>query len=204
MTSISHHLAALVRLPTLVRWAGMPSLGGAAALTVCSALSMTAFAAGKVTVRLEGDIAPECAIAGGASVGGVATVGVPLDVGDVSRPGRREYAFALSCNAPFTYRLEAEYGALTNTGGGSAQSGSIAAVPYDVSVHIPTDGSSIDDRCTGESIRAGQVTCPFSTSGDSIALASQAQLTITWRPPGEMPLAGAYVERLTVRVATSL
>ena len=38
-----------------------------------------------------------------------------------------------------------------------AQSGSIAAVPYDVSVHIPTDGSSIDDRCTGESIRAGQV-----------------------------------------------
>jgi len=179
-------------------------LHGVAVLVLCGTLSMTALAASKVSVRLAGDIAPECSIAGGASAGGAATLGVPLDVGDVGRPGRRDYGFAVNCNAPFTYRLEAQYGALTNTGAGSAPRGFTAAVPYDVAMHIPTDGASIDDRCPSDSIRSGRVTCPFSNSGDAIALGSQAQLTITWRPSGEMPLAGAYTERLTLTVATSL
>ena len=194
MIRLSTHSAARGRMPMHARPVTASTLCGAAMLAV----SVTALAASKVAVRLEGDIAPECTIAGGASVG------VPFDIGDMRRPGRREYAFALNCNTPFSYRLEAEYGALTHAGQDAAPRGFTAAVPYDVAVHIPTDGASIDDRCTGESIRVGRVTCPFSTSGDSIALGSQAQLTIIWQPPEEMPLAGAYTERLTVMVATSL
>lgn len=173
-------------------------------LTLSGALAAAAFPANRVTVRLTGDIAPECAISGGVFANGASTLGVPLAAGDITRPGHRDYGFTVNCNAPFTYRLEAQYGALTNTGGSAAPAGFLAAVPYEVAVHIPTDGAPIDDRCAGETIRAGRVTCAFSTSGDSIALDSTARLTIAWQPQERMPLAGAYVERLTVRVATSL
>jgi hypothetical protein len=180
-------------------------LGGCATvLALCGVCSLTALAAGKVSVRLEGDVAPECDIAG-AAAGGTATLGIPLDVGDVSRPGSKAYGFSLNCNAPFTYRLEAQYGALIHAAAtGASVPNANTAIAYDVAILIPTDGPPIDDRCSGESIRAGTVSCPFSTSGNSIALGSQARITITWRPPGSMPLAGAYVERLTVTVATSL
>jgi hypothetical protein len=202
MTPIVHHPAAFRRVPAAVFRARKPAFCGAVLVT-CAALSVTALAASKVTVRLEGEIAPECTIAGGASTGRAASLGLPLHIGEVSRPGQRDYGFTLNCNAPFTYRLEAQHGALTHAAGNAAGAPA-AAIPYDVAVHIPTDGASIDDRCTGESIRAGRVTCPFSDSGGGIALNAPARLTITWRPSGEMPRAGAYVERLTVTVATSL
>jgi hypothetical protein len=162
--------------------------------------------AGKVTVQLTGDIAPECAIGGGLSSGGASSFGVPLQAGDITRPGRRDYGFTVNCNTPFTYRLEAQYGALTNTGavGRSAPNGFTTSVPYDVAVHIPTDGAPIDDRCAGETIQTGRVRCAFSTSGDNIALNSTARLTVTWQPQGGVPLAGEYVERLTVRVAAAI
>jgi hypothetical protein len=199
MTRHPPHSAMHGRVPADLRLAMRVVLGGAAMLALCDA----ALAGSTVSVRLEGDIAPECSLAAGPA-GPIATAGLPIDIGDVTRPGSRNYAFALNCNAPFGYRLEAQYGALTNAAAGPVPSGFTAAVPYDVAVHIPIDGPSIDDRCAGDTIRAGRVSCPFSTSGNNIALGSQAQLTITWMAPGEMPLAGAYVERLTVMVATSL
>lgn len=173
-------------------------------LALSGALAAAAFPANRVTVRLTGDIAPECAIDGGVFADGASTLGVPLAAGDITQPGRRDYGFTVNCNTPFTYRLEAQYGALTHASGSAAPAGFVAAVPYDVAVHIPTDGTPIDDLCAGETIRTGRVTCPFSNSGDSIALDSAARLTITWQPQGRVPLAGAYVERLTVKVATSL
>jgi hypothetical protein len=204
MIRIYPHSAAQGRVPPRLRPAILSPLSAAAALTLCGVVSVSALGAGKVAVRLEGDIVPECAVAGGAPSGSAVTAGLPIDIGEVTRPGSRDYAFAVDCNAPFSYRLEAQYGALTNVTAAPAPSGFTAHVPYEVAVRIPTDGVPINDRCTGDSIRAGRVTCPFSTSGDSVALGSQAQITITWRQPAEMPLAGAYVERLTIMVATSL
>jgi hypothetical protein len=143
-------------------------------------------------MRLQGDILASCAVDPGPAS--------TLELGDITAPGQRDYGFHLSCNAPFSYEIEAQHGALIHAGGATATGGLVAVVPYEIAVHIPTDGASIDDLCAGETI----VTCPFSTSGNNIALGSAARLKITWNPQGRIPLAGSYVERLTIRVATSL
>jgi hypothetical protein len=177
-------------------------IGAMASLLAYGAIT-AAFAANKITVRLEGEIEPECAIQGGTASGGSSILGFPLELGDISQPGRKEYGFVLNCNAPFSYRLEAQYGALTNTSA-SAASGFTGAVPYEVAMRIPTQGVAIEDRCTSGSIQTGRVSCRFTDSGNDIALRSAAQLTITWQTVGKMPIAGAYVERLTIKVAASL
>jgi len=170
-----------------------------AALALLTALSATAFAASKVTVHIEGDIAPECAINGAQSA-----VGFPLDFGDITKPGSKTLAVTVNCNAPFQYGLEAQFGAMTNVSAAEAPNGFVAVVNYDVAIYIPTDGPAISDRCAGENLRAGQVRCRFSNSGDSIALGSQALLTITWNPQRGVPLTGNFVDRLTIMVAASL
>jgi hypothetical protein len=184
--------------------APMALAGIASRLAFLGILAAPVLAATQVTVRLEGEIAPECAIGGGNGSHGGSALALPLEVGDITRPGRRDFGFLVNCNTPFHYRLEAQYGALANIAATPAPDGFTKLVPYDVAVHIPTDGPAIQDRCGGESIRAGRVSCPFSTSGNSIALDSAARLTISWQPQGKVPLAGAYVERLTVTVAASL
>ncbi len=127
-----------------------------------------------------------------------------MELGDVTKTGRKDYAFLVNCNTPFSYWLEAQYGALTNSSAGPAAKGFTATIPYDVAVHIPTDGAPIDDRCTSESLRSGRVTCPFSDSGNNIAMQSEAQLSLTWRSAGKAAIAGDYVDRLTIRVTASL
>ena len=93
-----------------------------------------------------------------------------MELGDVTKPGRKDYTFLVNCNAPFSYRVEAQYGALTSTNAEKGSGSFVAALPYDVAVRIPTDGTPIEDRCPGESIKSGRVTCPFSNSGNNIAI----------------------------------
>jgi hypothetical protein len=166
----------------------------AAALGATAAASVAAFAATNVAIRVEGFIPQECAIG---SASGAGTYGMDVAIKDITRPGQRDYAFVVNCNAPFGYRLEARHGALTNDDGSVAPAGFIASVPYDVAILIPTDISTIRDNCTGASIRAGQVNCPFSDSGNGIALGREAKLTVAWRPRG-VPVAGRYTDRLAI------
>jgi hypothetical protein len=163
------------------------------------ALSAAGFATTKVAIRLQGDVAPQCAISNSQISGTTLGLGVTMALPDITRPGRKEYGFTVNCNAPFDYRLEARYGALTHEGGAAAPDGFITAVPYEVAMHIPTDRTTIDDRCPGDSIRAGQVRCPFSNSGDGVAMGSEGQLTLAWVPEG-IPVAGKYTETLTITV----
>jgi spore coat protein U-like protein len=172
----------------------------AAALSASIALSAASFATTKVAVKLQGDIATECAIRGGIGSGAASVAGVAMDLADITKPGRRHYSFTVNCNAPFAYRLEAQYGALTHEGGGVAPAGLAGAVPYEVAMHIPTDALTINDRCSGESIRSGQVRCPFSNSGAGIALGSAAQLTLAWTPGNAVPLAGQYSDCIKIIV----
>jgi hypothetical protein len=176
---------------------------GLAALALFGAWSASAFAGNQVRLKLEGSILPECSIGSG-SGGTSAALGLPLELDDITKPGRKDYAFLVNCNAPFSYRLEAQYGALTNTGPKTTPDGFTAAIPYEVAVRIPTDGAPIQDSCPGESLRSGRVSCPFSNSGNSIAMLSQAQLSLTWRPPDKMPMAGKYVDRLTIMIAANI
>ena len=191
-----------VRLPRTRRKTGRRQrLLIAASLVATAALSAAALAATSVTVQLEGEIGRECAILGGgaASKGG-SSLDTSVDVGDITRPGHKDIAFTVHCNTPFKYRLEAQYGALTHKNAQAAPRGFLGAVPYDVTVHIPTDGVAIDDHCSGDSIRAGAVRCPFSNSGNGIALGTAGQLTVAWIPDG-LPMAGEYSDRLTITVS---
>lgn len=158
------------------------------------ALSAASSAATKVAIKLQGDIEPVCAISGNFASG------IAMTLPDITKPGRKLYGFTVNCNAPFAYRLEAQYGALTHEGGGVAPAGLAVAVPYEVGMHIPTDALAIDDRCSGESIRSGQVRCPFSNSGAGIALGSAAQLTLAWKPGNAVPLAGQYSDSIKIIV----
>jgi len=194
MTRASGFRAALVLCRRTARLIAHPLIRAAAIYGAVA--GSAALAAGAVSMRLQGDIPASCAVDPGPAS--------TLELGDITAPGQREYGFQLSCNAPFSYVIEAQHGSLVHAGGAAAPAGFAAGVPYEIAVHIPTDGASIDDLCAGETIVVGRVTCPFSTSGNDIALASAARLKITWNPQGRTLLAGSYVERLTVRVAASL
>jgi hypothetical protein len=167
------------------------------ALAMLGALSASAFAANQISIHIEGDIVSECAISGVAA-------GATLDLGDLAKAGSKDFPFTLNCNAPFNYRLEAQYGALTNALAGGAPAGFTATLPYDVAMHIPTNGAPIDDRCSSDSLQTGRVTCTFTGSGNNIAIGSEARLAVTWSLPGKAAVAGDYVDRLTISVATSL
>lgn len=162
------------------------------------ALSSVAFAAKKITVKLEGDIATECGI--GSAVGASA-FGTSIILDDISKSSRQTFDFVVNCNAPFEYRLEAQYGALKHVGERGAPSGFTTAVPYDVAVYIPTNNGAINDRCSGENIRASHANCQFSNSGDAIALGSQGSFTVEVRPGDGAPLAGEYFDKVTITVA---
>ena len=176
----------------------------AATLYASIALSAASFATTKVAVKLQGDITAECAIIGSIGSGAASAAGVAMDLADITKPGRKQYSFTVNCNAPFAYRLEAQYGALTHESAGVAPAGLAGAVPYEVAMHIPTDALTINDRCSGESIRSGQVRCPFSNSGAGIALGSAAQLTLAWTPGNAVVLAGRYSDSIKLIVGARL
>lgn len=192
---IQVRLIAGVRLPG--RHAGrgrtLPRLGRAViGLGLACAISASAFAASTVGIRLDGEIAPRCGFTGG---------GAPLvtvDVGDIARSGHQDHLFKLSCNAPFTYRIEARHGALTHDSASSGAPGYTASVPYEIAMHIPTDGNAIDDRCPGASLRTGAVPCAFGDSGTAIADDVEARLTVAWDAPAARLIGGGYADRLTL------
>jgi hypothetical protein len=163
------------------------------------ALSAASSAATRVAVKLQGDIEPACAISSNFASGAALDVAAVVDVPDITKAGSRNFSFTVDCNAPFQYRLEAKYGALTHSDDGVAAKGFAVSVPYDVAIHIPTDGAAINDRCSGESIGVGKAGCRFSNSGNGIALASRSNLLLAWAPEGIL-MAGEYTDKLTITV----
>jgi hypothetical protein len=163
------------------------------------ALSAASSAAPRVAVKLQGDIAPVCAISSNFASGVALDVAATVDVPDITKAGSKNFSFTVNCNAPFQYHLEAKYGALTHAGGSVAAKGFAKSVPYDVAIYIPTDSAAINDRCSGESIGFGKAGCRFSNSGNGIALASRSNLLVAWAPEG-IPMAGKYTDKLTLTV----
>lgn len=168
-------------------------------LTAIAALPVAVTAANTVSVKLDGEIGRECSIRSGGATKGIPALDAHFDVGDVTKPGTKDFGFTVDCNTPFEYRLEAQYGALMHKTIQAAPRGFLNAVPYDVTVHIPTDAGTIQDRCSGATIRAGAVTCTFTNSGDGIALGTAGQMTVAWAPAGVL-LAGEYSDRITITV----
>jgi hypothetical protein len=171
-------------------------VAGVAALIAYSAAGR---AADKVTVKLTGEIAPECSISNESGSMGIVNPVGKSDI-DVSQPGSAVYSFVLNCNAPFAYRLEALNGALAQTGNRATNPSFTQAVPYRVAMQIATGNASINDSCAGEELRMVHASCAFTDSGDAIAINSKANLTIAWSPPVSTPVAGEYHEQIKIFV----
>lgn len=169
-------------------------LGIATATAVAVSLVPAVYAATRVSVTVGGNIAPSCTIGGLGSSG--TTV---LTLADITQAGTKDFGFTLDCNAPFSYSLTAEHGELRNTSAGTASGGFSAKVPYTVAVTIPTNVGTIDDTCSGESIRVGGIGCSFSNSGSGIALSAAGNLRMAWIPAG-MLAAGEYEDSVTIAV----
>ncbi len=164
------------------------------------ALSTTAFAAPKVTVKLEGEIVPECAISAFGADYSTSTIVAAMKLGDVTRATEESFDFTVNCNAPFEYRIDAEHGALKHVAAGVAPGGFTTSVPYDLSVRIPTEAGVIQDNCPKGSLEAAKPSCRFSNSGSAIALSSPGRLTVNLQPDVAVPLAGGYRDRITMTV----
>jgi hypothetical protein len=143
-----------------------------------------------VTIKLEGAVLPECQISSSASI---------IDFGDISKSGTKTLPFSLSCNAPFTYKLLSRSGGLQHKWLNAAlTSGFNTILPYTVASTIPIDGGVISDTCSSPSIKADVPTCRFSSSGENIAISSNALLTFSWNPNGKMLESGVYEDFLTI------
>jgi hypothetical protein len=168
-------------------------IGCIASLVACGVIS-AALAAGKVTVKLEGEIEPECAIQSGTSS--------TLDLGDISQPGSKEYGFVLNCNAPFSYRLEAQYGALTNVAAATrVPPGFTAFIPYEIAVHISTEAAPVEEHCTSESIRMGHISCRFGESENKIAANAKSYLNFSWKKQYKNMITGQYTDTIRIHVS---
>jgi hypothetical protein len=153
-------------------------------------------AAGKVEVEVTGTIKPYCANS---------ITAVPVNAGDPRKAGSATFAFTVDCNAPFQYTMQSDNGALRLANAPDAAALDQIEVAYNVHIKIPlTLGGSIDDTCSSESIKQGAITCPFTDSGQKVAIDQLAKTHITWNAPKKRLPAGQYTDRLTVFVSVKL
>jgi hypothetical protein len=153
-------------------------------------------AASRVQVEVTGTITPYCANS---------ITAAPVNAGDPRKAGSASFAFTVDCNAPFQYTMQSDNGALRLTNAPDAVSRDQIEVAYNVHIRIPlTLGGSIDDTCSSKSIKHGATSCPFTDSGQKVAINQQAETQISWNSSQARLLAGQYTDRLTVFVSVKL
>lgn len=156
--------------------------------------TMAAGAADKVTIGLTGMIGQTCIVTGAGS-----SATRQLRINDI-KSGVFQFGYDIECNTPFKYSVESANGALTLGGRPSYTVNAGGKLPYMLAVRIPTDDVLIEDLCTSESIKAGQVTCLFHDSRNGVAINGHATLTMHWQQPGNALAAGSFSDRLTFTV----
>ncbi len=125
-----------------------------------------------VAIEVTGTIPPKCANAGVPN-------GIQLD--NLKAGGSSSVQFEINCNTPFAYTVQSANGAFQITGGTVTGTNLQTRVPYNLAITIPLDnGRAIADRCSSQSIAAGRVTCPFSTSGEQVAILRTGTMRLEW------------------------
>lgn len=158
-----------------------------------------AWRGGAVKVDLEGTVVPKC----GLNADSEASRALHID--NLLKAVVYQVKYNINCNAPFNYTIQSQNGALILDSGITTDD-AITRLPYDIHIHIPTDGAAIEDRCSSESIISGRITCLLHDSGMSVAIGGQAILTLTLpqRETSGSVLPGRYVDRLTFTVNAQL
>lgn len=166
-----------------------------------------AMPADSVTLTLKGEVEAACAITPGSA-------GTRIDLDEISSnlpSATGELAFTLNCNAPFSYALESDNGALVN-GGGRVADGSDTietTLPYTVRFQADLedgDTDTIDQTCTSGSIDVdlpdgSSDQCVFADSGTAVAIGEPASLSVSVDSTGRVLLGGTYTDNLKLTVS---
>lgn len=167
----------------------LPILGMGACAT---ALLLRPVHAQGVTIGLEGQLPLSCRIEAPTP---------QVSVGDVSIAGSTVIPFRVRCNAPFTFALVSTNGSLRTASSGPVAAGLRDAIPYQVSVQIPTDSGSLAGTCPSSALREAGPRCAFPDSRDGIAVTGEASLTVSWSREAE-PVAGVYTDMLQLVIGS--
>jgi hypothetical protein len=125
-----------------------------------------------VRFELRGHVVPRCSLSGMPNA---------IDLGKINAGAgetRRDLAFHLDCNAPFTYALSSSTAAMRQDG--DPQGARAKEIPYRASLTILTDsGSRLKLVCDGREIAASEARCQGS-SGQDTAIGRDGMLSINW------------------------
>lgn len=199
--SVSTHISSKIRHACLL---------GALAIPAYSAIaSGAALAQDQLELTIQGTLEANCELFGqNGDFQGL----------DLSSSGEKTLSINVDCNAPFSYAIVSENGALLHSDAstpGETMNGLAQDIVYNVSTSFALDdGGSFGDSdmpsemldnayaasCLGPTYQAS---CPFSNSGSGTSAAnSAAHIKVEWDRPDAPRLAGTYTDtlRLTVRV----
>lgn len=154
--------------------------------------------ASKVTIGLQGHIAPKCGLSGADG---------KLDFGPIGRAGGRQeraIAFTVDCNTPFTYSMSSANGEMGN-GSTTPDPAKTRRFPYQVLLTIPTDdGGTLRKSCDSAHLTGGSshvARCEVE-SGEETSMGKIANLTVSWDATSSPLLAGHYSDDLRISVGS--
>jgi len=166
------------------------------ALLVCliaAAASQAIANPSSISIEVTGTVEPRCLNTG---------FDAPLRIQDVASAGTDTIAFNVNCNAPFQYSLDSQNGALTLDGAAHPDGNMAGEVLYTVLIRIPLNsGPAIDDVRASRAIKAGAAVRHFTNSRNAVAIDKPGQMTISWEPGSKRLMAGAYQDRLTMKLS---
>ena len=153
------------------------------------------YAEDAVSVSVQGSISPSCSISAPQP---------QLTIADLSHPGSAKLPLAMSCNAPFKYRMQSANGALRPDGVVAPVKNFLSAVPYQTRLMVTTLSGPSLDMCSSGNMTASSPLCGTRRFYEMIPQNAQGSLEISWDLDGSPLLAGAYHDTITITIAPTL
>lgn len=178
------------------------------ATSVAVIASVYTASAQTVTLDVQGEITPSCALSGlSSTVSGL----------DFTSADSTTLDFTVDCNSPFAYALESTNQGFSIQGGPTIIGGGFATtLPYNVTSSFTTDNGTFGDTLTSTDLTAANAapcigatfdeagcTTTFQNSGTDVAAdpsGNNASLQVSWGNSAEPLLAGTYQDTLTLTV----
>ena len=142
-------------------------------------------------VALTGSVAKSCAVSGPPA---------DIDLGALDGAGSRTFTLDVSCNAPFSWEISAQHGALVPASPVVFVGTFEDRIPYSLRFRLPLEDGTpglIDVTCTGAELADPAASCGRGESGTAVAIGATATVTLAWGTPLHPRLAGAHAETLT-------
>ena len=158
-------------------------------------LSNPVYAEDAVSVSVQGSISPSCSISAPQP---------QLTIADLTHPGSAKLPLAMSCNAPFKYRMQSANGALRPDGVAAPVKNVLSAVPYQTKLMVTTLSGPSLDMCSSGNMTASSPLCGTRRFYEIIPQNAQGSLEISWDLAGSPLLAGVYHDTITITVAPTL